>query len=75
MIDRLATELRTVYARTHRRDPDDLAGLDTRHRFHDLRHTFATHMAAIGVPCAPSNVFGREARGGGGDVPLRLVEG
>jgi integrase len=26
------------------------AGLDTSHRFHDLRHTFGTHMAAAGVP-------------------------
>jgi integrase len=26
------------------------AGLDTSHRFHDLRHTFGTHMAAHGVP-------------------------
>jgi integrase len=130
MIGSLADELRTVYGRTHRRDPDDLvfahpatggvlakcsiyrrmqqslkaAGLDTRHRFHDLRHTFGTHMAATGVPMrtlqewmghrdiattqryadyAPSPheeemvaaAFGREARGGGGDVPLRLVEG
>lgn len=27
-----------------------VAGLDTSHRFHDLRHTFGTRMAAIGVP-------------------------
>ena len=27
-----------------------VAGLDTTHRFHDLRHTFGTHMAAAGVP-------------------------
>jgi integrase len=26
------------------------AGLDTTHRFHDLRHTFGTQMAAAGVP-------------------------
>jgi integrase len=26
------------------------AGLDTEHRFHDLRHTFGTAMAAAGVP-------------------------
>lgn len=26
------------------------AGIDQRHRFHDLRHTFGTHMAATGVP-------------------------
>ena len=26
------------------------AGLDERHRFHDLRHTFGTQMAAAGVP-------------------------
>ena len=26
------------------------AGLDTTHRFHDLRHTFGTAMAAAGVP-------------------------
>jgi integrase len=26
------------------------AGLDTAHRFHDLRHTFGTAMAAAGVP-------------------------
>ena len=26
------------------------AGLDDSHRFHDLRHTFGTHMAAAGVP-------------------------
>jgi integrase len=26
------------------------AGLDERHRFHDLRHTFGTRMAAAGVP-------------------------
>ena len=28
----------------------DSAGLDTAHRFHDLRHTFGTAMAAAGVP-------------------------
>ncbi|MGB7159803.1 MAG: site-specific integrase, partial [Tepidisphaeraceae bacterium] len=76
MIDRLSNELRQVYNRTHRRNPDDLvfahpatggvlpkpsvyermkatlraAGLDTTHRFHDLRHTFGTHTAAAGVP-------------------------
>jgi site-specific recombinase XerD len=26
------------------------AGLDEHHRFHDLRHTFGTAMAAAGVP-------------------------
>ena len=26
------------------------AGLDESHRFHDLRHTFGTRMAAAGVP-------------------------
>lgn len=26
------------------------AGLDEQHRFHDLRHTFGTRMAAAGVP-------------------------
>jgi integrase len=26
------------------------AGLDTSHRFHDLRHTFGTRMAAANVP-------------------------
>lgn len=26
------------------------AGVDESHRFHDLRHTFGTHMAAAGVP-------------------------
>lgn len=26
------------------------AGIDESHRFHDLRHTFGTHMAAAGVP-------------------------
>ena len=26
------------------------AGVDEAHRFHDLRHTFGTHMAAAGVP-------------------------
>jgi site-specific recombinase XerD len=26
------------------------AGLDERHRFHDLRHSFGTAMAAAGVP-------------------------
>lgn len=26
------------------------AGLDDSHRFHDLRHTFGTRMAAVGVP-------------------------
>ena len=26
------------------------SGLDTAHRFHDLRHTFGTAMAAAGVP-------------------------
>ena len=26
------------------------AGLDSSHRFHDLRHTFGTRMAAAGVP-------------------------
>ena len=26
------------------------AGLDETHRFHDLRHTFGTRMAAAGVP-------------------------
>ena len=26
------------------------AGLDTSHRFHDLRHTFGTRMAAVGTP-------------------------
>jgi integrase len=26
------------------------AGLDPKHRFHDLRHTFGTRMAAAGVP-------------------------
>jgi integrase len=26
------------------------AGLDGSHRFHDLRHTFGTRMAAVGVP-------------------------
>jgi len=26
------------------------AGLPTSHRFHDLRHTFGTRMAAAGVP-------------------------
>jgi integrase len=28
----------------------ETAGLDTSHRFHDLRHTFGTAMAAAGVP-------------------------
>lgn len=28
----------------------EAAGLDTAHRFHDLRHTFVTRMAAVGTP-------------------------
>ena len=28
----------------------EAAGLDASHRFHDLRHTFATRLASQGVP-------------------------
>jgi integrase len=35
--------------RRYRRAPK-AARLDTSHRFHDLRHTFGTRMAAAGVP-------------------------
>ena len=34
------------------------AGLDESHRFHDLRHTFGTRMAAAGVPADAAGVDG-----------------